>query len=395
MPVQTPFDRERLDALCEAHGVDAVVATTKHNVQYLMGGYRYFFFANMDAIGLSRYLPALAYVRGRADSAFYIGAGNEAWGTDVSDVWVPEIRNVSWSSVETAHAVAEGLTRRGLARGTVAVEAGFIPADAMDALRAELPEAVFVEAQTLLEELRAVKSPDELTLVRRASELIIDAMLATFDTARPGETKSAIAQRFRREQVARGLDFDYALVTAGPGLNRAPTDREIWRPGATLSLDSGGMYRGYIGDLARMGVAAAEPTALQSDLLAEVEAVQQAARVPVRAGGRGGDIFDAAHKAMAGCPHAEEMFFVAHGMGLITHEAPRLTATGPVPYPADHADLPLRTGMVLSIETWIENGEVGFVKLEDTLIVTDDGWEAPGDIGRGYQVPSGHADGAS
>jgi hypothetical protein len=40
--------------------------------------------------------------------------------------------------------------------------------------------------------------------------------------------------------------------------------------------------------------------------------------------------------------------------------------------------------MVLSIETWVENREVGFVKLEDTLIVTDDGWEAPGDTGRGW-----------
>lgn len=50
--------------------------------------------------------------------------------------------------------------------------------------------------------------------------------------------------------------------------------------------------------------------------------------------------------------------------------------------------------MVLSIETWVENGEVGFVKLEDTLIVTADGWEAPGDVGRGYQVPAACMTGA-
>ena len=55
-----------------------------------------------------------------------------------------------------------------------------------------------------------------------------------------------------------------------------------------------------------------------------------------------------------------------------------------MPYPADHAAAPLEAGMVLSIETWVENAEVGFVKLEDTLIVTDDGWEAPGDTGRGW-----------
>jgi Xaa-Pro aminopeptidase len=46
----------------------------------------------------------------------------------------------------------------------------------------------------------------------------------------------------------------------------------------------------------------------------------------------------------------------------------------------------LQTGNVLSIETWAENPLVGFVKLEDTLIVTPTGWEAPGDEGRGYNV---------
>jgi hypothetical protein len=44
--------------------------------------------------------------------------------------------------------------------------------------------------------------------------------------------------------------------------------------------------------------------------------------------------------------------------------------------------------MVLSIETWVEDGTVGFVKLEDTLIVSETGWEAPGDAGRGWN-PAG------
>lgn len=388
MSTQVPFDADRLDALCDELGVDAVLATTKHNVQYLLGGYRYFFFANMDAIGLSRYLPALGLIKGRLDDAFYIGAGNEAWGTDTFDIWVPEIRNVSWSSADTGREAARALHERGVDGGVVAVEYPFIPADALDVLREELPQVTFTDAQKLLEALRAVKSPGELELVRDASVKIIDSMLASFEAAVPGETKAEIAERFRREQTARGLSFDYVLVAAGPSLNRAPTDREVWQRGAVLSLDSGGMYRGYIGDLARMGVAAASPDPLQADLLAQIESVQQAARVPVRDGTRGGDIFAAAEKALAGCPNAREMYFVAHGMGLITHEAPRLTATGPVPYPADHAEFPLEPGIVLSIETWAENASAGFVKLEDTLIVTADGWEAPGDTGRAYSIPA-------
>jgi Xaa-Pro aminopeptidase len=381
-----PFDRARLDALLDRDGLDAVLVTTKHNIQYLLGGYRYFFFANMDAIGVSRYLPVLGYVRERPDDSFYVGAGNENWGTDVWPLWVPNIRNVSWSSVESARTAADALRSRGLDHGTIGVEYAFIPADALDALRAELPGVTFVDALRILEALRAVKSPAELNLVRSASTGIVDAMLATFISVHPGQTKAEIAEHFRLEQTRRGLVYDYCLVAAGPNLNRAPSD-EPWTLGSALSLDSGGMLRGYIGDLARMGVTG-NPSTLMTELLAEIESVQQAARKPVRSGTPGAEIFTAALDTIASCPHGAEMFFVAHGMGLITHEAPRLTATGPVPYPADHALLPLEAGMVLSIETWVEDGTVGFVKLEDTLIVSETGWEAPGDAGRGWN-PAG------
>ena len=48
-----PFDTTRLDTLLENEGIDVLVATSKHNVQYLLGGYRFFFFDYMDAIGVS------------------------------------------------------------------------------------------------------------------------------------------------------------------------------------------------------------------------------------------------------------------------------------------------------------------------------------------------------
>ena len=62
-----PFDLGRLDRLLEEAELDAVLVTSKHNIQYLLGGYRYFFYSNMDAHGLSRYLPVLVYPRGAPD----------------------------------------------------------------------------------------------------------------------------------------------------------------------------------------------------------------------------------------------------------------------------------------------------------------------------------------
>jgi Xaa-Pro aminopeptidase len=51
---QAPFDTDRLDSLLEEEGIDVLVATSKHNVEYLLGGYRFFFFDYTDALGVSR-----------------------------------------------------------------------------------------------------------------------------------------------------------------------------------------------------------------------------------------------------------------------------------------------------------------------------------------------------
>jgi Xaa-Pro aminopeptidase len=195
-------------------------------------------------------------------------------------------------------------------------------------------------------------------------------------------TKHDLVEALRREEVNRGLTFEYCLTTAGTSLNRAPSE-QVLREGDILSLDSGGNYKGYIGDLCRMGIFG-EPDAELKDLLAEVDAIQQAARRPIRNGARGGDVYAAVEPLTRGSPHGNSLEFVAHGMGLISHEAPRLSNRAPVPYPAYDADLPLQRGMVLSIETTILHPRRGFIKLEDTVAVTESGWEGFGDRARGW-----------
>ena len=61
-----PFDTKKLDDLLEQAGIDVLIATSKHNVGYLLGGYRFFFFRTTDAIGINRYLPVLIYAKGHA-----------------------------------------------------------------------------------------------------------------------------------------------------------------------------------------------------------------------------------------------------------------------------------------------------------------------------------------
>lgn len=370
-----PFDASRLDALLDGAGVDVVVATSPHNVRYLLGSYSAFF-ASFDAIGVDRYLPAVVLRRGRLDEAFAVGHPIDAGQHDVDRPWVPTLLDSSQSAADTARLVAERLP----ARATVAIEQSFVPHRFVDLLAASLPGVTLVEAAPLLEELRAVKRPDELLLLREAADLIVDALAAAAATA-PGRTKREVVELVHAEEAARGLDFEYCLIAAGRSFNRAAS-AQVWDEGV-LSIDSGGRRCGYIGDLCRMAVRG-EPSAELVELLAEVRAVQDAARRPIRAGAIGREIYDAAGDVQRTLQHGRQMAFVAHGMGLVPHEAPRLSDETPIRYPATHRDRPLEAGMVLSIETDLRVDGVGLIKLEDTVAVTADGCEAYADAHRDW-----------
>ncbi len=375
-----PFDTARLDDLLEGAGIDLLLVTSKHNVQYLLGGYRFFFFDYMDAMGVSRYLPVLVYRRSRPEEAAYIGYRLEAFEHELGKFWPPAVKPASSGSVDAIKLAVEHI--RGLGPGIrhIGIEASFLPADADAALRVALPDCEIIDAHFPLERLRAIKTPAELGLLREASERVVASMLAVFASCAPGTTKTELVEKLRREEVGRGLTFEYCLITAGTSLNRAPSDQRL-EPGDVISLDSGGNYRGYIGDLCRMGILGAPDSELQ-DLLAAIDVIQQAAREPIRRDARGGDIFVAAQKLMSASPHRPYLEFIAHGMGLISHEAPRLATNRA--YSGYDADRALESGMVVSIETTMKHPRRGFIKLEDTVAVTEDGCEAFGDTGRGW-----------
>jgi Xaa-Pro aminopeptidase len=377
-----PFDTNRLDDLMEEAGIDALVVTSKHNIQYLLGGYRFFFFDHFDAIGVSRYLPILVYAKGRPERSSYIGHPMERYEREMNRFWVPTFSASARMSTDGMAFAVEQLLALTPKVKRIGIERAFLPVDAESVLRAGLLDAELVEAQFPLERLRAVKSAQELDYLRVASDLVVDSMLAVIANHGSGQSKSELVEALRREEVNRGLTFEYCLITMGTSFNRAPSD-QIWREGDILSLDSGGNYKGYIGDLCRMTILG-EPDAELEDLLGEIDAIQMAARQPIRHGARGGDIYAATEGLVRRSSHGNSLEFVAHGMGLISHEAPRLTDQAPVPYPAYDADLPLQDGMVLSIETTILHPRRGFIKLEDTVAVTRNGCEGFGDRGRGW-----------
>ena len=380
--LKTPFDHKRLDRLMEEAGIDVIVATSKHNVQYLTGGHRAHFFDYMDAVGISRYLPVFVYAKGAPDKAAFFGNRLEKFQLQADPVWTPETQATTNNSSEAINQAIAHIRKIGVKPKRIAFEFGFMPYDAATILRAAFPDANYVDALFVLETQRLVKSADELAKLKIASNSVIESMQAVIAKHGPGSSKKELVEALRREETNRGLTFEYCLITCGTSLNRAPTD-QVWGEGEILSLDSGGNFHGYIGDICRMAIHG-EPDAELVDLLGEIDTIQRAAFNATKPGVPGKAIYAAADPLVKKSKHHNHMDFLAHGMGLVSHEAPRLAPNSPMKYPDDHANTPLEAGMVISIETTLQHPTRGFIKLEDTVIVTDKGHEVYGEGIRGW-----------
>ncbi len=224
----------------------------------------------------------------------------------------------------------------------------------------------------IVEQLRRHKDAGELALLRRACQIIDDAIRALMPQIRPGLTEREIALTLDRTVCELGGDapaFE-TIVASGPNSaipHHSPTLREV-RAGDLLKIDAGALVDGYHSDTTRTFVAGAEPTAEQLDLHAAVAAAAAAARATVAPGTTGRQADDAARAELirAGLgdryPHG-----LGHGVGLRIHEAPMLGAVS--------TDT-IESADVLTIEPGAYVPGFGGVRIEDTLAVTDAGSES-------------------
>src|SRR5436305_2570503 len=204
-----PFDHARLDRLMDEAGMDVLLATSKHNVQYLLGGHRSIFFDYMDAIGISRYLPIVVYPKGKPDKAAYYGHRLESFQKEVKPFWTPEAHTNSSGALDTMQRATDYLRSSGIANKRIGIETTFMPMDAGAALRKAMPDADIRDALVVLERLRLRKSPEELAMLKTSSEKVIDAMMATIAKHGPGSIKAEMTETVRRGAVKRRLTVEY------------------------------------------------------------------------------------------------------------------------------------------------------------------------------------------
>jgi Xaa-Pro aminopeptidase len=249
-------------------------------------------------------------------------------------------------------------------------------------LRERLPERIeLVAVHDLVEQLRRVKDGDEIARIRAATELADEAFESLLDERLVGRTEREVALRLdhqMRERGATGSSFP-TIVAAGPNGARPharPRDAEI-RRGELVVIDWGAQLDGYPSDCTRT-LAAGEPGESAREVYELVLRAQLTGVGAVRAGAGGRDVDATARAVIDAAGHGERFGHgLGHGVGLEVHEPPRLSQS---------SEDVLASGNVVTVEPGVyAPGDFG-VRIEDLVVVTEDGCEILTTVSKGLTV---------
>jgi Xaa-Pro aminopeptidase len=370
------FDEKKLDTLMENEGLSLILANSRHNIRYLTGGFFYHFHARSSRMARSQYLPFVGIPKGRLKDSFYIGRKEERGQIQSDGLWIPNMVDTIRGTVSAAESAIKTVKMLGLEKTKIGVELPFIPADTFLALQKGLPGAELVDGTALLDELRTIKSTEEIDKLRKVYGLVAESIQAAFSGCYPGISTKDIERKVELEMTKRGVGFLFSLICAGPGFLRAPSLSSTWEKGQVLHIDSGGEQDDYIADICRMGCIG-KPSDLANDLYLACLEVQNTVRAIVKPGLPCNELLKVGLKASKQYPFSEYSRFVAHGIGMVPYEQPSITL--------DNTES-LEEGMILSIETDFLHPGVGHVKIEDAVVVAATGSEGLGDLGRQWHI---------
>ncbi len=238
-----------------------------------------------------------------------------------------------------------------------------------------------VPAGGAIEALRAVKDEAELDAIRAAARLADDALTEVLGRGLVGRTEREVALDLEftmRRMGAEAASFPPIVAAGEHGALPHAEPRDVTIPTGTLCVvDWGAQLDGYASDCTRT-YATGEIDRRDGEVYALVLRAQEAALEAVRAGPTGREVDAVARAIIDGAGHAEHFGHgLGHGVGLAVHEGPRLSKQG---------ETALAAGMVVTVEPGVYvPGAVG-VRIEDLVIVGDEGSEVVSSLPKELQV---------
>ncbi len=266
--------------------------------------------------------------------------------------------------------VAKLAHQHGLKR--LAFEAIHLPYQFYTDLRTALDPAIeLVPRSDLVDELRIIKDPTELRALQAAIDVLDDAFAHLARFIEPGLTEERLAwelEAYLRTHGAQGVSFD-PITVGGPQAaipHAVPSPRPL-REGESIVIDIGALQDHYCSDMTRTVCIGPVPEKLQ-EIYGIVLEAQLAAERAIRPGMTGKEADAIARDLITQAGYGEQFGHgLGHGIGLEVHEPPWVSR--------GKGEIVLRPGMVFSVEPGIYLPGWGGVRIEDLVLLREDGCE--------------------
>jgi Xaa-Pro aminopeptidase len=363
-------------------GVDAILAASPSNVFYVsdyystgmqMGcGTQGYVFLPLDAE------PALMAPLSEAD----LVAESGTWIKDV--YWYgclkvntsnnPKVSEITQRIIEATKAESEqtpcdslvvAVTGRGFAKKTIAVDSHGVNPMRWETLKRNLPDAKIVDGSKLLEEIRAVKTPEEVELIKKATEITEKSMEDALEIARPGIMELDLSQMFSysvAEDGGRVTSDHIGFGERSAYPNPIPTTLALAK-GDLIRMSLGATWAHYHGEVTRTAALGKVSSETEKRLKTVIDA-QEAAFDVAKPGNSVGDVYAAAQKELEKGGVKECSMSLGHCIGVDCNERPWIG-------PGDKT--PLEEGMVLNVDMSFLDLGWGGIEMEDTVLVTKKG----------------------
>jgi Xaa-Pro aminopeptidase len=345
MPAEHAERRARLARAVGEAGADAALITRLVNVRYLTG------LASSNA-------ALLLHADGKAVLATD-GRYTTAAAAVASDLETLQERDVA--SALASRGAADGVLRLGVEEHDVTLAVA-------ETIGKAAEPAELVHLGHAVEALRAVKSEEELTLIREACAISCRALDDLWDVGGLlGRTEKEIARDLENRMYGHGADgiaFE-TIVASGPNSavpHHRPTERAAGM-GEFVKFDFGALFRGYHADCTRTVLVGTTPAEWQREIYDLVAEAQRAGRKALGVGSECIAVDRAARQVIEAAGYGDQFSHgTGHGVGLEIHEAPTLGAwsTGT-----------LEDRMPVTVEPGVYLPGRGGVRIEDTLVVRD------------------------
>ena len=224
--------------------------------------------------------------------------------------------------------------------------------------------------ESLVENLRMIKDQTEMQKIKKAVEIADQGFQFLLDFIEAGKTEREIAlelEFFMKRNGGEANAFDFIVASGKRGaMPHGVASNKTINKGELVTIDFGTVYQGYHSDMTRT-VAVGEVAPELKQIYELVLTAQKQVIADIKAGMGCIEADKIARDIIAEAGYKDNFGHgLGHGIGLEIHEAPRLSYT---------SEDTLEAGMVVTDEPGIYVSDLGGVRIEDDLLITEDGCE--------------------